>query len=340
MNEPLLAAAVAVTLLFAFINGLHDGGNVIATIVSSRSMEPRKAVALGALGELAGALLLGTAVARTVAARILNPELLQGLGGRDLHLLIIGAVGAAIAWNLFTWVLRLPSSSSHALIGGLLGAGWVTLGHTAIVPGEVLKTVVAPLFLAPLVGLPAGFLVFSALRTWFGQAHTGIRHFFVALQTPSVLFLAATQGSNDSQKAMGVIAMALAAAEASFPGDRSLPLWVVAGCGTALALGMWAGGWRIVKTVGYNIFRMQPAHSFSSQFAAASIIACASLLGGPVSTSQVVASSVMGVGASRRLSAVRWSLARNIMNAWIVTIPLSGLLGAGACWVLIQILVR
>jgi len=339
LDVSLLHISIGLTFFFAFINGFHDGCNVIATIVSSRSMEPRKALALGALGEFAGALLLGTAVARTMAGSILDPGILGSIRPESLHVMIIGAVGGAIAWNLVTWMLGLPSSSSHALIGGLLGAGCVTLGPGAVVVDKVIMGVVVPLFVSPIVGLLAGFVVFSVLRALLDQAHSGIRHLFVALQKPSVLFLAASHGSNDAQKSMGVIALALAASGGGPKGDLDFPIWVVAACGACIALGMSMGGWRILKTVGYGIFRMQPAHSFSSQFAAASVILGASLLGGPVSTSQVVASSVMGVGASRRLSGVRWFVARNILYAWVVTIPISAAVGAGACWVLRKVLI-
>jgi PiT family inorganic phosphate transporter len=334
LDEPLLRICIGLTFFFAYINGFHDGCNVIATIVSSRSMEPRKALVLGALGELAGALFLGTAVARTIAGSILDAGFLGGLQAESLHVMIIGAVGGAIAWNLFTWFLGLPSSSSHALIGGILGAGCVTLGPWAIAVDKVVVGVVSPLFLSPILGLLAGFMTFSFLRALSGQAQAGIRHLFTALQKPSVFFLAASHGSNDAQKSMGVIALALAASGGGPRTHLDFPLWVVAACGVCIALGMSTGGWRILKTVGYGIFRMQPVHSFSSQFAAASVILGASLLGGPVSTSQVVASTVMGVGASRRLSGVRWSVARNILNAWVVTIPVSAAVSAGLCWVL------
>lgn len=339
MSEILLHASVWLILAFAFVNGFHDGCNVVATIVSSRSMEPRKALLFGALGEFAGAVLLGTAVAKTVAGSILNVDLLAGLSPTALQILVLGAVGGALVWNLFTWFLGLPSSSSHALIGGLLGAGCVTSGPSAVAVEKVLRGVGLPLFMSPVVGFLAGFLVFKVLKAFFAQAHAGARHFFVALQKPSVLLLAASHGSNDAQKSMGVLFLAVGAA-GGVSGDASeVPLWIVLACGLAIAVGMSTGGWRIVKTVGYSIFRMQPVHSFSSQFAAASVIVAASLAGGPVSTSQVVASSVMGVGASRRLGAVRWGVARGILHAWLVTIPVSAATGAATCWILRKALI-
>lgn len=338
MSEILLHASVWLVLAFAFVNGFHDGCNVIATIVSSRSMEPRKALLLGALGEFAGAVFLGTAVAKTMAGSILKLELLAGLSGDALRILVLGAVGGAMAWNLLTWFLGLPSSSSHALIGGLMGAGCVFGGPSAVAVEKVLRGVGVPLFVSPVVGFLAGFLMFEILKAIFTQAHSGARHFFVALQKPSVLLLAASHGSNDAQKSMGVLLLAVGAG-GGFSGENlNAPLWIVAACGLAISVGMSTGGWRIVKTVGYSIFRMQPVHSFSSQFAAASVIVAASLSGGPVSTSQVVASSVMGVGASRRLGGVRWGVARNILHAWLVTIPVSAVTGAVACWILRKVL--
>lgn len=339
MSEVLLHTSVWLILAFAFVNGFHDGCNVIATIVSSRSMEPRRALFLGALGEFAGAVLLGTAVAKTMAGSILDVGLLSALSPDALRVLVLGAVGGAMAWNLVTWFLGLPSSSSHALIGGLMGAGWISLGPSAVAVEKVLRGVAVPLFVSPIVGFLAGFLVFEVLKGFFAQAHSGARHFFVALQKPSVLLLAASHGSNDAQKSMGVMLLAVGAAGSASGHDLEVPLWIVASCGLAIAAGMSTGGWRIVKTVGYSIFRMRPVHSFSSQFAAASVIVGASLAGGPVSTSQVVASSVMGVGASRRLGGVRWGVARVILHAWLVTIPVSAATGAAACWILRKTLI-
>lgn len=339
MSEALLHASVWLILAFAFVNGFHDGCNVVATIVSSRSMEPRKALLLGALGEFAGAVILGTAVAKTMAGSILNGKLLAGLSQDSLRVLVLGAVGGAMAWNLLTWFLGLPSSSSHALIGGLMGAGWVFLGPSAVAVEKVLRCVGVPLFVSPVVGFLAGYLMFELLKAFFAQAHTGARHFFVFLQKPSVLLLAASHGSNDAQKSMGFMLLAVGGAENLAGHEAEVPLWIVAACGLAIAVGMSTGGWRIVKTVGYSIFRMQPVHSFSSQFAAASVIVAASLAGGPVSTSQVVASSVMGVGASRRFGGVRWGVVRSILHAWLVTIPVSAVTGAAACWILRKALI-
>jgi PiT family inorganic phosphate transporter len=338
-SDPLLCTAVGVTLCFAFVNGFHDGGNVIATIICSRSMRPVRALALATVAEFVGPLVLGTAVARTMAESILKPDLLEQLSPARMHLMIICGVGGAVFWKLPTWFVGLPSSGSHALIGGLVGAGVVAMGRNGVEVEKVIRGVVLPLLATPLIGLILGFIVFAAIRSIFERANRGVGQFFAALQKPTMFFLAASHGSNDAQKSMGVIAMILAAGSGEMHGELPLPTWAVLSCAAALAVGLSVGGWRIVKSVGYGICRMEPVHSFASQFTAASVILTASLVGGPVSTTQVVASSVMGVGASRRLSSVRWSAAGHIAYAWLLTVPVSAGLGAGAFWCLSRIIV-
>ncbi len=334
----LLYTALALTLCFAFINGFHDGGNVIATIVCSRSMHPMKALVGAALAEFVGPLLLGTAVAHTMAVGIIRPELLRQLPSENVYLIVIAGVGGGIVWNLATWFLGLPSSSSHALIGGLIGAGLMSAGAKGVAIANMVKIVLLPLFISPLIGFVLGFLIFSLIRIGFAGAPRSLGRLFVALQTPSMLFLAGTHGSNDSQKSMGVIAILLTAASGAVSGDFHVSQWVVVSCAAAVALGLSTGGWRIVKTVGYGICRLEPVHSFASQVTATTVVLGASLMGGPVSTSQVLASSVMGVGASHRFSAVRWSVTANIAYAWIFTVPISAAIAAGACWVLERII--
>jgi PiT family inorganic phosphate transporter len=223
-------------------------------------------------------------------------------------------------------------------VGGLLGAGIVALGFSSVRVDRVLWAVVLPLFLSPLIGMVAGMLVFVVIRAWFGQTHPSVRYLFTGLQKPGMIFLAASHGSNDAQKSMGLIGLLLAAGHLDPGRPVPIPFWVVVACAACIALGLSTGGWRIIRTVGYGIFRMQPVHSFASQAASTAVILTASVLGGPVSTTQVVASSVIGVGASRRLGAVRWTAARNIAYAWFLTIPVSAGLGAGLCWVLWQVL--
>jgi len=338
LESGLLYISIVLTLSFAFINGFHDGGNVIATAVCSRSMSPLKALFLAGTAEFIGPLVLGTAVAHTMAANIFNLDLLEKLSSVGLFSMVIAAVSGAAIWNLLTWFLSLPSSSSHALIGGLIGAGLVAMGRFGIAAESIIKGVLAPLLVTPVISGLVGILVFSAINALFAKAHRGVRHLFETLQKPCVVVLAGSHASNDAQKAMGIIALVLAGGSGDLHGEFHLPLWVVVGCAAALALGLSTGGWRMVKTVGYSICRMEPVHSFSSQFTAMSVIGIASVLGGPVSTTQVVASSVMGVGAARRLGAVRWSEARNIAYAWFLTVPASAFAGAVMCVVLNRII--
>jgi len=334
LAEPLFYIAVGITFGFAFVNGFHDGGSVIATIICSRSMRPRRALLFAAVAEFVGALLFGTAVAHTISSNILRPEMMEQLGPARIYLTVIGGVAGAIVWLVSIWFIGLPSSGSHALIGGLAGAGLVALGTDGMVIDRLMKTVVAPLLLTPVAGMLVGFLVFSAIKGLFARAHRGVGQVFKVLQKPALIFLAASHGSNDAQKSMGVIALLLAASASQLHGELPVPQWAIIGCATAIPVGLMAGGRRIMKTVGLGIYRMEPVHSFASQFAAMSVILTASLAGGPVSTTQVVGASVMGVGAARRLSGVRWTTAGHIAYAWLLVLPVSAALGAFACWFL------
>lgn len=338
MEEALFYIAISVTLCFAFVNGFHDGGNVIATIICSRAMRPGKALVLAALAEFLGALFLGTAVAHTMSSNILKPNLLAQLGTVNIYLVIIVGVSAAIFWKIPSWIVGLPSSGSHALIGGLVGAGLVSMGQDGILFDKVVKTVVIPLLFSPVIGVIVGYVVFSVIRNLFARAHRNAGRMFTTFQKPIMVFLAASHGSNDAQKAMGVIAIVLAAAGGDIQRDLSVPNWVTISCAAALAVGLTAGGWRIVKTVGFGICRMESVHSFASQFTATSVVLVASLIGGPVSTTQVVASSVMGVGAAHRLSGVRWTAAGNIAYAWLLTVPVCAALGGAGYWCLNRII--
>lgn len=311
---------------------------MIATIVCSRSMSPYRALFMAAIGEFLGPLLLGSAVAHTMSTSILKPEALGLLKPATLYLMISCGVGGAIAWKLPTWFLGLPSSGSHALIGGLVGAGAVAMGYESISIQKVLGYVVVPLLFSPIVGILLGFLVFAVIRNLFGRSHRRIGRVFASLQKPTVLFLAASHGSNDAQKSMGVMAIALAFTPGESYGEFHLPFWVILSCTSALVMGLLLGGWRIVKTVGVGICRMEPVHSFASQLASTLVVMVASLTGGPVSTTQVVASSVMGVGASRRLSGVKWSAATSIAYAWLLTFPVSAGIGAGLFWIFKRLL--
>jgi len=294
-------------------------------------MNPWRALFYAAAAEFIGPLLLGTAVARTMSSCVLKPDMVEAIDPHLLNILVSSAMVGAMTWKLPTWYFGLPSSGSHALIGGLVGSGIVGMGVQSIVIDKVVSSVLLPLLISPILGIFLGYFIFSLIRTIFMNAHRRSGLFFAILQRPVMVTLAAAHGSNDAQKSMGVIAILLSARIHEVQNGLILPQWVVYSCAAAIALGLLAGGWRIVKTVGFGISKMEPVHSFAAQLSSAIIILGASVSGGPVSTTQVVGSSVLGVGASRRASGVRWSSAANIAYAWVFTFPASMLVGAFFC---------
>ena len=310
---------IAVALTFDFTNGFHDTANAIATSVSTRALKPRTAVLLSAVLNLAGAFLT-TKVATTVGKGIVVTE--------KVTLALVGAaLVGAIAWNLITWYWGLPSSSTHALIGGLIGAMVVAHGPAFVQTKGIIDKVVVPGLLSPLAGLVIGFFVMLALywlfRAWApGPLNRGFR----GAQVLSAAYVSFTHGANDAQKTMGVITLALVAS--GHLHEFVVPPWVIVASALAIALGTYSGGWRIIRTVGQRIFKLQPISGFAAQTTAATILLVASLKGLPVSTTHTVSGSVMGVGASRRLSAVRWGVAGNIVMAWVLTIPCAGAMAA------------
>ncbi len=333
MDAGLLHVTIGITLCFAFINGFHDGGNVVATIIGSRSMNPYRALLLATLAEFIGSVVIGTAVAKTIVG-ILKPETAAGLPQTTICLIVISASAGAIFWKVPTWFLGLPSSSSHAIISGLTGAALVAAGREGVDVSVVLHSVAVPLVVSPFVGLLVGYLSFSFIRALASQAHRSIGRFFVRIQKPIMMVLAASQGSNDAQKSMGMIALLLLAQNGEHHTIEQLPHWAMVSAAASLAVGVAAGGLRIVKSVGYDLFRMEPVHSCASLLSSTSVVLGASILGGPVSTTQIVGASIMGVGASRRLSGVRWGAARNIGYAWFMTVPICAILSALVFWVL------
>lgn len=324
MEQFFLILVVGLAFSFAFVNGFHDGCNVIATIVSSRSMEPRRALFWATLAEFLGPLVLGTAVAATVGKDVIDPACFNPESGIVPSLLLVASLASAILWNLLTWWLGMPSSSSHALIGGLVGAGMAAFGLNIVHWQTLFYRVILVLIISPVIGMIAGFAVITVNLKLFRYAHPKINNTFKRIQLLSMIFLGASHGTNDAQKSMGVITMMLMVS-GTIP-DFQVPWWVVFGCAGAIALGVSSGGWKIVKTVGTKIFKVEPIHSFSSQAAAGAVIFTAGLLGGPVSTTQVVGSSVIGVGAGHRMNDVRWMVVKDIMIAWLITIPGAGIL--------------
>ena len=321
----LLFLTIAVALFFDFTNGFHDTANAIGTTIGTRALRPRVAVGLSAILNLVGAIvttqLLHAEVANTVGS-LVAPE-----GGVAMSMLIAVLFGA-ITWNLITWRAGLPSSSSHALIGALIGMGLAAYGVGAVQWGEVYPVFIA-LISSPIAGLIAAYVVSVVLLNLLSRARPSrANSAFRRLQLFSSGFVAFSHGANDAQKTMAIITLALFSS--GHLAEFAVPAWVTLAAALAIGLGTWAGGWRIIRTMGTRIIRMEPVHGFAAQTVAASIIQLATAWGLPVSTTQVVSGSVMGAGATRRFSAVRWGVARRIVWAWIFTIPASAVLAAVA----------
>jgi PiT family inorganic phosphate transporter len=326
---PLLLAVFALAVLFDYINGFHDTANAIATSVSTRALRPEHAILMSAAANFVGAL-TGTAVAKTISSGLANTP-----GGSTGQTIVAAAMIGASAWNLITWRLGIPSSSSHALIGGLLGAVIVSVGTSAIIVDGVVTKVILPLVGSPVAGIVGGFLLMVILLNLFQRANPQrINARFRRLQVLSAAFMAFSHGSNDAQKTMGIMTLALIAA-GILPADATIPLWVIVLAATAISFGTAAGGWRIIRTMGQRVVKLDPVHGFAAETTAATIILTASHFGMPVSTTHVISSAIIGVGSSDRLSAVRWGVAGNIVIAWILTIPASAVV-AGLAYVLIS----
>jgi inorganic phosphate transporter, PiT family len=323
MDDFTLVTVVAVALFFDFTNGFHDTANSIATSVSTRALSPRAAVLSAAVLNFIGAFFF-LEVAATVATDIVNPEAIT------LEIVLAGLVGA-ITWNLMTWYLGLPSSSSHALIGGVAGSSVAATGGFAVVNWAGLKDkVLIPSLLAPLLGiLGAAALMIVLLWIIRRRAPGIVNRIFRRLQLVSGGFVAFTHGTNDAQKTMGIIALALISTGHVSSDDFHVPTWVIVSAATAMAAGTYAGGWRIIRTLGTRVAKLQPPQGFAAQTTTAVILWMTARYGFPVSTTHTISGSVLGAGASTRFSAVRWGVAGNIVLAWVLTIPCAGLVGAG-----------
>lgn len=315
---------VGLALFFDYSNGFHDAANVVATIVVTGAMTPRKALGVAALAHFVGPFLFGTAVAKTIGKGIIDVSTFDAVVELSALLLIAALVGA-ITWNLITWAWGLPSSSSHALIGGMVGAVLIAYGPEKIL-WKGLLYVLASLIFSPLLGLLFGVFFYRLTLRLSSQARPSISGFFRQLQIPSSIALSLSHGANDAQKSMGLITMSLVML--GYSSTFHIPFWVIFACAAAIALGTASGGWRIIKTMGGKIYRLRSIHAFCAQTSSASVILGAALLGGPVSTTHVVSSSIMGVGAGERISAVRWGVAKNIVVAWFITIPASAVMAA------------
>jgi PiT family inorganic phosphate transporter len=311
----ILLAVLGLAVAFDYINGFHDTANAIATSVSTRALKPQWAIAMSAVANFAGALLTGTAVAKTIGAGLIDPHV-------EGQVVVAAALVGAIFWNLFTWRLGIPSSSSHALIGGLLGAAAAAAGVEAWNIEGVRDKVLIPLVSSPVIGFLLGLTLMIVIFNVFRRAHPKtMNDRFRRLQVLSAAYMAFSHGSNDAQKTMGVMTFALVTAGV-LP-EFKVPLWVIIVAASAISLGTAAGGWRIIRTMGTRVVKLDPVHGFAAETTAATIIFGASQLGMPVSTTHVISSAIMGTGASDRFNAVRWGVARNIGVAWVLTIPAS-----------------
>ena len=319
-----LVFLVVLALMFDFMNGLHDAANSIATVVSTGVLRPQTAVAFAAAFNFAALFVFHLKVAATVGKGIVDPAVID-------HYIVFGALVGAIAWNGITWYFGLPSSSSHALIGGLIGAGVAKAGTTCLVADGITKTVVF-IFLSPLMGFVLGALLLVAVSWIFRRMSPArVDRWFRRAQLVSASLYSLGHGGNDAQKTIGIIWMLLIAA--SVPGAREdAPAWVIVACYVAIALGTLIGGWRIVKTMGQRITKLKPVHGFCAETGGAITLFIASAFGIPVSTTHTITGAIVGVGATRKFSAVRWGVAGNIVWAWIFTIPASAFMAAIAWW--------
>jgi PiT family inorganic phosphate transporter len=320
-SDLILVIVVATALAFDFTNGFHDTANVVATSISTRAVPPRVAVAFASILNFAGAF-ISLEVAATVANGIVDADVITPT------IVFAGLIGA-ISWNLITWYFGLPSSSSHALIGGVVGATIAAAGTSAVNGNGLASKVLIPALIAPVLAFAvAGLAILIAYRT-VGRIRPGpVNRGYRLGQLLSGGLLALAHGTNDAQKTMGVITLALVANGNISADNFHVPTWVVASSATAIALGTYSGGWRIIRTMGMRIIKMDPAQGFAAQSAGASVILAASHFGYPLSTTHVISGGVMGAGAAKRLSAVRWGVAGNIVAAWVLTIPAAGAIGA------------
>lgn len=337
----LAIVAILIVLAFEYTNGFHDAANIIATVIASRAMTPAQAVLMVAFFEFLGPLLGGTAVANTIGKFITLDDLDRIT---SLTIVLCGLVGA-IGWNLLTWWRGIPSSSSHALVGGLAGVVVVAAGSNHVAWGiddlmhghlNGVTKVIAALILSPIVGFWIGYLLHKTMLLLLRGAHPSINRDLRYLQFATSAGLAFSHGANDAQKSMGILTLVLLLG--GFIPTFEVPFWVMLACSLTITLGIISGGWQIVRTLGFSIYKIRPLHALDSQITAAGVIFGSSLFGAPVSTTHVVATSIMGIGASERPKAVRWGKAFEIVATWVITIPGAALM-AISCYLVIQMFV-
>lgn len=324
MVNILLVILIVLALGFVFMNGFNDSANVVATIVASRAMTPRAALQIAAVANFVGPFVFGVAVAKTIGVEFAEP-------GTMTMVVIISALVGGTLWNVITWRFGIPSSSSHALIGGIIGAVGVSAGVEAI-RLKGLWVVILALFTSPLIGFVAGMIVMR-LILWMARGATPkVNLFFNSAQLPTAIVLSLSHGTNDAQKVMGIITLGLIVAGRQT--DFVVPWWVILASAAAIGLGTVVGGWRIIRTLGGKFYRIRSVHSFASQLSSGVVILVVTMLGGPVSTTQVVSSAILGAGAGQRVSQVRWGILTDILVAWLLTVPVSAGLSAMAYFVI------
>jgi PiT family inorganic phosphate transporter len=321
---PTMIVLFVLGLGFDFLNGIHDSSNIVATMISSRALSPRWALILIAVAEFSGPFIFGVAVAKTIGSGIIVPGAINMVS-------LIAAVASAILWGILTWILGMPSSASHATIGGLIGAAITSAGWSVISISGLLKVVLI-LFISPVIGFVFGYLVTRLITLASWNATPKINDFFKKGQIATSVGLALSYGANDAQKTMGIITLGLVTS--GYLKSFVVPSWVILCCAFMIALGTSVGGWKLIKTLGAKFYRIRPMDGFSTQISSAIVILGASLFGGLVSTTQVVSTAIMGVGSAERVNKVRWTVAREILTAWILTIPMTALLGSGIYWVI------
>jgi PiT family inorganic phosphate transporter len=330
MPEPffLIVLVVIMALAFDYINGFHDTANAIATVVSTRVLSPRTAIIMAAVLNFIGAMVAQN-VAKTIAGGLVDKAFVN-------QSIILSALIGAIIWNLITWKYGIPSSSSHALIGGLCGAVVSKGGWDALKIDGIKEKVLIPLVMSPMIGLFVGFLIMTLIYLLAKRANpTKAMALFKPMQILSSSLMAFSHGSNDAQKSMGIITLALVAGGFLTKTDKIIiPMWVMVSCAVAMALGTAAGGWRIIKTMGHKILRMDPSQGFAAETSASLVILLASKLGIPVSTTHVISSSIFGVGIAKNKNAVRWAVARDMVFAWILTLPASAIMAMLTAYIL------
>ncbi len=321
---------IILALFFDFINGFHDSANAIATVVATKVLSPVKAVTMAAIFNLIGPLVFGTAIATMIGKGVIDSQIVTVN-------LIFATLSGAVIWDLITWYLGLPTSSSHALVGGLVGAGIAAAGVGSVHASGV-ETIVLFMVVSPIIGLIIGFLFALIIMRFFRRSHPSkINNYFRRLQLFSAAFYSLTHGTNDAQKTMGIIAILLVAEGLSKPMGASgfvIPFWVIVSCAAAIGLGTFFGGWRIVKTMAQRVTRLRPYQGFAAETSSGLVLALMAHWGIPVSTTHVISSSIMGVGATDKLSAVRWGIARKIVGAWILTIPAAAVISASAYFIM------